>query len=110
MPTLPQLSRKSPLRSNREHYLRLRKWQFIGSRNLYDFCRQPYAVWLRHGPPDVLEPVALLDQFGRQVLMIVDANVITRQQSGNSARSNGVRLTSIGGSSARTTRSHTGAS
>ena len=51
-------SGKSPLRSNREHYLRLRKLQFIGSRNLYDFCRQPYAVWLRHGPPlkTVLRP------------------------------------------------------
>jgi hypothetical protein len=52
MPTLPSVggsSGKSPLRSNREHYLRLRKKQFIGSRNLYDFCRQPYAVWLWHG-------------------------------------------------------------
>ena len=53
MPTLRSVggsSGKSPLRSNREHYLRLRKSQFLGSRNLYDFCHQPYAVWLRHGP------------------------------------------------------------
>jgi hypothetical protein len=39
--------KRSP-RSSREDYLRSPKWQFIGSRNLYEFGRQPYAVWLQH--------------------------------------------------------------
>ena len=34
------------LDSNREHYSRLRNWQSNGTRNLIEFFRQPYAVWL----------------------------------------------------------------
>jgi hypothetical protein len=36
-------------RPNPEHYSRLRSYQCIASRNLCQFCRQPYAVWLRLG-------------------------------------------------------------
>ena len=62
MLTLPSVggsSGKSPLRSNREHYLRLRKSQFIGSRNLYDFRHQPYAVWLQQGLMALVASIAL---------------------------------------------------
>lgn len=35
-----------PLCFKRQHYSKLDTGQFIGFRNLYEFGRQPYAIWL----------------------------------------------------------------
>jgi hypothetical protein len=56
-------SENSSLRFSREHYLKLRKWQFIGSQNLKRFRRKPYAVWLRHGASTESRPAIAITRW-----------------------------------------------
>ena len=59
---------------------------------------------------DVLELLALRHQFGRHVGVVVDGDVVAGEHARQFfARKRSSRLTSIFGSSARITRSHTGA-
>ena len=53
----------------------------------------------------MLERVACVDQPGRQIGMVVNADVVAGEQLRQLGCSNGLRLTSIGGSPARNTRS-----